>query len=159
MAIAGCRGTFNNFLVDSDIPALLREGALEETRWKLDFPRNCLQLTKVGDCGEAFCVERCPHWQARFSFASPWGIPEGGACFLGGHGLPTAGISFLDFKDEFRKVPAPRRFQGCKAPVLKNAPNPNPQSDRGIVRTLQSEWGHASPNQLERILMFCCLWT
>ena len=42
VGIAGYKGTFTAFALVSDIPALLRNGALEDLRGRLDFPRDTL---------------------------------------------------------------------------------------------------------------------
>ena len=45
----------------------------------------------------------------------------------------------------------PPRLQYREAVMPKDALNPNPLRARGIVRKLQSSWGHASPHKLKRI--------
>ena len=46
--VAGVKGTFTAFALDSDIPALLSKGALESLRGCLDFAQNTLTLGTTG---------------------------------------------------------------------------------------------------------------
>ena len=48
VAVVGRRGKFTAFVLGADIPALLREGALEAMGGQLDFPRDLLTLRKRG---------------------------------------------------------------------------------------------------------------
>ena len=48
VGIAGSKGTFTAFVLDADIPALLRKGALEALAGQLDFARNALTLGSRG---------------------------------------------------------------------------------------------------------------
>ena len=46
--VAGVKGTFTAFVLDSDIPALLSKGALESLRGCLDFAQHTLTLGAAG---------------------------------------------------------------------------------------------------------------
>ena len=48
VGVAGFKGTFTAFVLDSDIPALLSKGALESLRGRLDFAQHTLTLGTKG---------------------------------------------------------------------------------------------------------------
>ena len=48
MGIAGCKGTFTAFVLDAEIPASSRNGALETLGAQLDFEKDTLSLIRHG---------------------------------------------------------------------------------------------------------------
>ena len=48
VGVAGVKGTFTAFVLDSDIPALQGKGALESLRGRLDFAQHTLALGTTG---------------------------------------------------------------------------------------------------------------
>ena len=50
MGIAGCKGTFTAFVLDAEILALLRKGALEALGAQLDSEKGTLLLLRHGVC-------------------------------------------------------------------------------------------------------------
>ena len=50
VGIAGRKGTFTAFVMDAEIPALLRKGALEALGAQLDFAKDTLLLERRGIC-------------------------------------------------------------------------------------------------------------
>ena len=48
VGVAGIKGVFTAFVLDSDIPALLSKGALETLQGRLDFARHTLTLGTNG---------------------------------------------------------------------------------------------------------------
>merc|ERR1712052_65500 len=50
VGIAGCKGTFTAFVMDAEVPALLRKGALEALGAQLDFAKDTLWLERHSIC-------------------------------------------------------------------------------------------------------------
>ena len=50
VGIAGRKGAFTAFVMDAEIPALLRKGALEALGAQLDFAKDTLLLERRGVC-------------------------------------------------------------------------------------------------------------
>ena len=48
VGVAGFKGAFTAFVLDSDVPALLSKGALESLRGRLDFAQHALTLGTTG---------------------------------------------------------------------------------------------------------------
>ena len=50
VGIAGCKGAFTAFVMDAEVPALLRKGALEALGAQLDFAKDTRLLERRGIC-------------------------------------------------------------------------------------------------------------
>ena len=161
VGVAGVKGTFTAFVLDSVIPALLSKGALESLRGCLDFAQHMLTLGKTGK-GIPLQMSDMGHYilsvadfPARVHSASllQWTplnhatrlmdlMRNGGFCWSGGPEPPTS-PSALSFQ-------TPQLFSACKAVTLRDAGNAEISDPNKVIMKLHINWGHASATQIKR---------
>ena len=131
VGVAGRRGAFTAFVLDADIPAVLREGALEALGGQLDFERDALSFRTHG-MNDPLNANEMGHYVLRvveFDKGPPrWGR---GPClaasyfewsFSGKRPRVSEGGLHLPLKESgrLRYVP-PKEFSACTAVTLGDA--------------------------------------
>ena len=163
VGIAWGEGAFAGFVLDADIPALLRKGVLGSLGGQLDFERDILSIRthgvnvplNVNEMGRYVlsAVEfgkgppywaRVPVWAASYS---EWPISEKRPDLsVGGLRLPLGESGLLRF------VP-PKEFSTCAAATSGDARGDSISDPKQIIMKSGVNWGHASASQLKRALV------
>ena len=162
LAAQGAWGALAAFVLDSDIPAFLRKGALEALGGQPGFERDILTIRNRGanaplsmnEIGHYVliavefgkvppCSDRGPNSAASYV---DWSFLEKRPDFSdGGLHLHLVGRGLLRF------VP-PKEFPACAAANLGDARDNCISGTKKIFMKLHANWGHVSAGKLERVL-------
>ena len=149
--------------MDAEIPALLCKGALEALGAQMDFAKDTLLLERRGIC-VPLGLKAMGHYVmsvVEFGKGRPKRTrgPQFSASYFewplmdqrpdlsdGGLHLPLKESGLLRFA-------TPKKFVACAAATLREAQDEGAADPKKIIMKLHANWGHASANQLKRILV------
>ena len=159
---AGANGAFTTFVLDADVPAPLRKGALGALCGRLDCYQDTLALglrgveilLRVNDLGRYFLsavnfggrhggVARSPYFPA--AMAEWAGVRRRPKLENGGVRLPSTEDGMCSFTP-------PRTFPACEAAPLSDARDGALSDPKKIIMTLHVNRGRASARKLKRVL-------
>ena len=164
VGVAGVKGTFTAFVLDSDIPALLSKGALESLQGCLDFAQRTLTLGRSGkviplqmsDMGHyILSVADFPnrlhsasllHWTPLDQSTRLMDLMRNG-------GFRWAEESEQPSIHSAALFQTPQLFSACKAVTLRDAGNADVSDPSKVIMKLHVNWGHASATQIKRVLV------
>ena len=162
--MAGIKGVFTAFVLDSDIPALLSKGALEPPQGRLDFARHALALgtdgtvipLQMGEVGRYFLsAEDFPQLTYSASWFH-WAPKPRGArlrVLMRHGGLRWAEEPLAPARSVPDVFTPPQLFSACKAAALRDAGNAAESDPKIIIMKLHINWGHASAARIKRVLV------